>query len=564
MTSHKFVSAGSSASSVLTDRYRNRGTAFTIEERRELGILGLLPHVVETLGQQVDRVHNQLQRYDKPIDRYQHLAALHSTNTTLYYATILAHLEEVLPIIYTPTVGEACQNFSDLFFCERGLYFNRHCKGMFRNIMRNAGYRNAAVTVITDGSRILGLGDLGVNGVGISIGKCSLYVAGAGIDPRNVIPVVLDVGTNTEKYLQDKRYIGLRENRLSDEDFYALLDEFMDAAREEWPNAVVQFEDFSTNHCFDMLDRYQNKYRCFNDDIQGTGAVIAAGFLNAVKLSTVAPLDHRIVVFGAGSAAVGVCKNIAELMTRLYNLRSEDILRTFYLIDTKGLVTTTRGDTLAAHKVSWARTDITAEQSNSLRTLLDVVKFVKPTALIGLGGTGGVFTEEVVRCVMQNTPRPIILPLSNPTSKAEIIPEDAYKWTDGAAIVASGSPFPPTTLNGRTYKPSQGNNLYVFPGIGLGCALAQPSHIPDDLLVAASQSLNDLVSKEDLQMGNLYPPLEEIHNVSANIATDVILEAQRLKIDANTALPRTRPELLEYVRRSMWNPVYPAHLHVDD
>nr|CCC53078.1 putative malic enzyme [Trypanosoma vivax Y486] len=564
MTSHKFVSAGSSASSVLTDRYRNRGTAFTIEERRELGILGLLPHVVETLGQQVDRVHNQLQRYDKPIDRYQHLAALHSTNTTLYYATILAHLEEVLPIIYTPTVGEACQNFSDLFFCERGLYFNRHCKGMFRNIMRNAGYRNAAVTVITDGSRILGLGDLGVNGVGISIGKCSLYVAGAGIDPRNVIPVVLDVGTNTEKYLQDKRYIGLRSNRASDEDFYALLDEFMDAAREEWPNAVVQFEDFSTNHCFDMLDRYQNKYRCFNDDIQGTGAVIAAGFLNAIHASGLPIEDHRIVVFGAGSAAVGVAQFIVDLVARTYKKTTEEVRKAVYLIDTKGLVTTTRGDTLAAHKVSWARTDITAEQSNSLRTLLDVVKFVKPTALIGLGGTGGVFTEEVVRCVMQNTPRPIILPLSNPTSKAEIIPEDAYKWTDGAAIVASGSPFPPTTLNGRTYKPSQGNNLYVFPGIGLGCALAQPSYIPDDLLVAASQSLNDLVSKEDLQMGNLYPPLEEIHNVSANIATDVILEAQRLKIDANTALPRTRPELLEYVRRSMWNPVYPAHLHVDD
>ncbi|KAH8606232.1 Malic enzyme N terminal domain [Trypanosoma vivax] len=327
MTSHKFVSAGSSASSVLTDRYRNRGTAFTIEERRELGILGLLPHVVETLGQQVDRVHNQLQRYDKPIDRYQHLAALHSTNTTLYYATILAHLEEVLPIIYTPTVGEACQNFSDLFFCERGLYFNRHCKGMFRNIMRNAGYRNAAVTVITDGSRILGLGDLGVNGVGISIGKCSLYVAGAGIDPRNVIPVVLDVGTNTEKYLQDKRYIGLRSPRASDEDFYALLDEFMDAAREEWPNAVVQFEDFSTNHCFDMLDRYQNKYRCFNDDIQGTGAVIAAGFLNAIHASGLPIEDHRIVVFGAGSAAVGVAQFIVDLVARTYRKQRRKCVR---------------------------------------------------------------------------------------------------------------------------------------------------------------------------------------------------------------------------------------------
>ncbi|KAH9597300.1 Malic enzyme [Trypanosoma melophagium] len=543
--------------SILSDRYLNRGTAFTLEQRKQLHILGRLPPAVETMEEQIERVYMQMKSYEKPINRYQHLAAIHATNTTLYYATILAHLEETLPIIYTPTVGEACQNFDHLFFRERGLYFNRLYKGMFQHIMRDANYKEVDVVVITDGSRILGLGDLGSNGIGISIGKCSLYVAGAGIAPQNVVPVLLDVGTNTERYLKDAKYLGMRENRLNDEDFYALLDEFMEAAHKEWPNAVIQFEDFSNNHCFDMLERYQNKYRCFNDDIQGTGAVIAAGFLNAVKLSQVPSLQQRIVVFGAGSAAVGVAKNIAELTARMYNVPMEDVLKTFYLVDTKGLVTTTRGDKLAAHKVLLARTDVSAEDSAKLQTLEAVVDFVKPTTLLGLGGVGPAFTESIVKGMLKHTARPIIFPLSNPTSKAEVIPEDAYKWTNGAAIIASGSPFQATTIDNQTYKPSQGNNLYVFPGIGLGCALAQPTHIPDELLVTASQCLNGLVAEADLKAGQLYPPLEDIHNISANIATDVILEAQRLKIDCNKTLPRTRNELLAFVQKSMWKPVYP-------
>ncbi|KAG8345290.1 hypothetical protein TRVL_03872 [Trypanosoma vivax] len=433
----------------LRNRFTNKSTAFTRAEREHLGLVGLLPPTEETLEEQAKRCWEQIKLTNDPISKYRALQEVLSDNVTLYYKVVNANLTDVLPLIYTPTVGEVCERYSNLFTRDQALYLSCKERGTVRQAIKNLHQSDVDIIVVTDGSRILGLGDLGVNGVGISIGKCSLYVAAGGIHPGRALPVVLDVGTNTKRLLEDPMYIGLRSPRASDEDFYALLDEFMDAAREEWPNAVVQFEDFSTNHCFDMLDRYQNKYRCFNDDIQGTGAVIAAGFLNAIHASGLPIEDHRIVVFGAGSAAVGVAQFIVDLVARTYKKTTEEVRKAVYLIDTKGLVTTTRGDTLAAHKVSWARTDITAEQSNSLRTLLDVVKFVKPTALIGLGAQGGVFTEDVVRLMASNCKRPVLFPLSNPSSKAEIIPEDAYKWTDGAAIVASGSPFPPCVLNGK-------------------------------------------------------------------------------------------------------------------
>jgi malate dehydrogenase (oxaloacetate-decarboxylating) len=547
---------------VLTNRYLNRGTAFTMEQRKELRILGALPPAVETLEDQVERAWAQLCRYEKPINRYQHLANIHATNTTLFYALVLAHVEEVLPIIYTPTVGEACQHFSNYYVRERGMYLNKYLKGHFTEVMKESLYDEVDIIVITDGSRILGLGDLGSNGIGISIGKCSLYVAGAGLNPARVLPVVMDAGTNTERYLTDKEYLGTRERRLDDEQFYALMDEFMEAVKTTWPSAVIQFEDFSNNHCFDMLERYQNKYRCFNDDIQGTGAVIAAGFLNAIKRSGLSPLEQRIVVFGAGSAAVGVAKNIAQLAARLYNVPVEEVLKTFYLVDTKGLVCDNRGDKLAAHKVLLSRKDVSADDAQRLKSLEDVVKFVKPTALLGLGGVGPVFTEEIVKAVAANTARPIIFPLSNPTSKSECIPEDAYKWTNGAAIIASGSPFPATTLNGKSMKPSQGNNLYVFPGVGLGCAIAQPTYIPDDILVAASARLNALATPEQLEADQLYPPLDDIHNISAHIATEVILESQRLGIDTNKDLPREKAAIFDLVKKLQWVPHYPKELHM--
>ncbi|CCW62513.1 unnamed protein product [Phytomonas sp. EM1] len=549
-----------SCTSVLSNPYLNRGTAFTLEQRKLLGIVGKLPPVVETLEQQVERVWQQLKHYENPLDQYIHLSAVQAQNATLFYALVMAHINEILPIIYTPTVGEACQKLSNIFLHNHGVFLNHLCKGQFREVMSQIYHGDVKIIVITDGSRILGLGDLGCNGVGISIGKSSLYVAGAGLEPSQVMPVVLDVGTNTDKIRENPFYFGIKQKRCGDAEFYGLMDEFMEAVTKQWPGAVVQFEDFSNNHCFNILSRYQEKYRCFNDDIQGTGAVIAAGFLNAVKLSKMSPKDHRIIFVGAGSAATGVAECIAKLEARLHNLNYEDLLPTFYFIDSKGLVTNTRGDKLDAHKVSWARKDISAEDSQKLKTLDDVVKRVKPTALIGLGGVPSVFTEGIIKFMTTYCERPIVFPLSNPTSQAEVTPDEAYRWTNGKAIIASGSPFPETVLDGKTLKPSQGNNLYVFPGIGLGCALCSPRYIPDDLLVVAAVSLNTMTSEDHLSKGALYPPLDNIRDISAQIATDVILEAQRLGIDGNTTLPRERNLLLSEVKKNQWSPMYSEQL----
>ncbi|KAG5477968.1 hypothetical protein LSCM4_05363 [Leishmania orientalis] len=578
--------AHSQGASILTNRYLNRGTAFTTEQRKQLGILGALPPTVETLEEQVERAWTQLCRYEKPINRYHHVVNIHATNTTLYYALVLAHIEELLPIIYTPTIGEACQSFSNFWVRERGMYLSRYLKGQFSQVMNASLYNNVDVIVITDGSRILGLGDLGVNGIGISIGKtnvdiivitdgsrilglgdlgvngigisigkCSLYVAAGGVKPSRVLPVVMDVGTNNRELLNSPHYLGLRKPRCSDADFYALLDEFMEAVKVTWPSAVIQFEDFSNNHCFDMLERYQTKYRCFNDDIQGTGAVISAGFLTAVKLSKIPMDQHRIVFFGAGSAATGVAESIAELAAET-GARREDIKKSTFFIDSKGMVAVNRGDKLAKHKLEWARTDIPNADIARLTTLDDVVRYVRPTALIGLGATSNAFSREIVEFMHSYCPHPIIFPLSNPSSKAEIVPANAYAWTNGDAIVASGSPFPATVVNGRTLQPSQGNNLYIFPGVGLGCCIAQPQYIPQEVLVAAAACLSSLATQDDhLAKGQLYPPIEDVRRVSREVAVACVQKLQAMGL-AKAGLPDKRQDLMKLVEETFWEPQY--------
>ena len=542
----------------LRNRYYNKSTAFTMEERHRMGITGRIPAAVETLEEQLVRCVAQLRTFDEPLNRYKFLRALQDKNTVLYYALLLQHLAEILPVIYTPTVGDACLHFSRVYAEEFGVYISAHEKGNIRNILRQTQKMEVNVVVITDGSRILGLGDLGANGMGIPIGKCSLYVAGAGLDPRKVLPITLDVGTNNQQLLDDTRYLGLRQPRVGDAVFYQLLDEFMRSMKEVFPKAVVQFEDFSNDHCFDILSRYRDEYRCFNDDIQGTGAVIAAGFYNAVRLTKVPATEHRIVVLGAGSAAVGVVESIAQLMIVKYNMTRDEVIKHVYLVDTKGLVTDTRGDKLAAHKVALARTDIAAEDNAKYTTLHDVVKLVKPTALIGLAAAGPAFTEDIVKFMASYCERPIIFPLSNPTSKAEINSEQAYSWTNGKAIVASGSPFPATVVNGKTLKPSQGNNMYIFPGVGLGCSLSQCSAIPDDLMTRSASALADMVDEKDLEAG-LYPPLPEIRRVSTVIAAAVISYVQNnadIVSDAAKALPTDMMELRAAATEAMWTATY--------
>ncbi|CUG78638.1 malic enzyme, putative [Bodo saltans] len=540
----------------LKNRFTNKGTAFTLEERDHLGVTGLLPPAVESISDQIDRYWSQFNLLDQPINKYQLLRGLLDTNTTLYYALGLKYVKDILPIIYTPTVGEACQKYGALYQRDNGVYISSTYAGQIRSVLANTRKRAVDIIVVTDGSRILGLGDLGANGMGISIGKCSLYVLGGGISPSRVLPVMIDVGTNNESLKSDPLYLGNRISRVADEEFYAVMDEFMASVKDLWPEAVVQFEDFSNNHCFDMLTRYQEKYRCFNDDIQGTGAVVSAGFINAIALANLPPKDHRLLVFGAGSAAAGVVQAISDLSVSKFGITKEDVKKQVYLVDSQGLVSNNREGRLQKHKVQWARDDTPADKANALKSLWDVVQYVKPTALLGLGGVGPVFTEEIVKFMTTYCSRPIIFPLSNPSSKAEILPSDAYKWSNGKAIVASGSPFPDTTVNGKVYRPSQGNNMYIFPGVGLGCTIALPATIPQELLVVASKRLTDMVGSALESQQTLYPPINEIRNVSKNIAVAVIQECQRLGI-ATTKLPDSPQELMKLVDRRMYAPKYP-------
>jgi malate dehydrogenase (oxaloacetate-decarboxylating) len=538
----------------LRNRFYNKGTAFNTEERVKLGMVGRLPPAVETVDEQLERCEKQFRRLDLPINKYQFLRTLQDNNNVLYYRLISQNLEAMLPIIYTPTVGEACQKFGSLYMRDHGIYVSQNEAGGVKALLDNVRRSDVDVIVVTDGSRILGLGDLGTNGMGIPIGKCSLYVAGAGLDPRKVLPVMIDVGTNNKEFVEDPMYLGLRQARSSDDVFYGLMDEFMAAATALFPTAVIQFEDFSSNHCFKLLDRYRDTHRCFNDDIQGTGCVIAAGMVNAMRLTKVKPEDHRIVVLGAGSAAVGVVESIAMLLMKKYSMSRAEVVKRVYLVDTKGLVTDTRGDTLAEHKVALARSDIPAEDNAKYASLEAVVKAVKPTAIIGLAASGPQFTEEIVKFMASYCDRPIIFPLSNPTSKAEISSADAYGWTNGKAIVASGSPFPSSSVNGKTLKPSQGNNMYIFPGIGLGCCMSQTRIITDSVLTRSAEALADMVLDDDLEAG-LYPPLTDIRKVSTVVAAAVIAQVQAENL-GGADLPTTRPQLMRAAADRMWSPTY--------
>lgn len=433
------------------------------------------------------------------------------------------------------------------------MIFTKEDKGHMRSMLDNWIYPKVSIIVVTDGSRILGLGDLGANGMGIPIGKLALYVAAAGFHPSTTLPVMLDFGTNNESLLNDDLYIGARHKRLPDDEYYELVEEFMMAVKDKWPDCLVQFEDFSNDHCFDLLKKYKNRHLCFNDDIQGTGAVVTSGFLNAVKLSGIPIKDHRIVFFGAGSAAVGVAKQIAHQMV-LHGMTKEEALSKFWLVDSAGLVTSTREGKLQEHKVLFARKDV--PKDGQLKTLIEVIKHVKPTALIGLSGQGGAFTEEILKEMASFNSKPIIFPLSNPTSKSECTAEEAYRHTNGTSIFASGSPFDPVNWNGKELVPGQGNNMYIFPGLGFGAYLCKAKKVSQNMIAASSFALAESVTEEELSDGKLYPDISKIREISVNIAVKVIETAYEQNL---TDMPR--PEnIREFVKENMYDPEYiPYH-----
>lgn len=531
---------------VLRNPWLNRGSVFTEEERDRLGLRGLLPPRVSTFADQVSRLKEVIDSEAAPINKYLTLESVHASDEALYFQLVMENVEEYMPLIYTPTVGEACQKFSHIFRYARGLYISSEDRGRVRELVANVPNHDVDIIVVTDGQRILGLGDLGVNGMGIPVGKLALYTACAGVNPQRALPVTLDVGTNNEEFLKDPLYMGLRQHRVTGPEYMALVEEFITAVRERWPNVLIQFEDFQNTNAFALLDAWRDRVTCFNDDIQGTAAVVVTGLYTAVRALKQKLSDQRILFLGAGAAATGIAHLIADAMAE-DGIDRNEALKRIALFDSKGLVSSTRGDKLAPNKVPFAQAyENTTDFAQAIRQL-------KPTCIIGVSAQGGAFTEDVVKAMCEVNARPMIFALSNPTSKAECTAKQAYTWSEGKCLFACGSPFAPVAVGNKTFVPRQGNNSYVFPGIGFGCIFVRAKTIPNQIFLTAAKTLANLVSESDLANGSLYPPLSQVRELSAHIAVAVADYCFK-----NGLAQVERPaDLDKAVHEAMWQPTDP-------
>lgn len=530
---------------LLANPLLNKGTAFTENERDALGLRGLLPPRVFTLEQQVQRVLGNFRRKPNALEQYIFLSALQSRNETLFYRFVGEHLEETIPIIYTPTVGQACLEYGAIFRRPRGLFISIRERGRVAEILRHWPQTDVRMIVVTDGERILGLGDLGALGMGIPVGKLSLYTACAGVHPSYCLPITLDVGTDNPALHDDPMYVGLLQKRVRGAAYDEFIDEFVQAVRAVFPDALLQWEDFGNTNAFRLLRRYREAVCSFNDDIQGTAAVALAGLLAALRLSGGTLTGQRLLFFGAGEAGTGIA-DLYVAALREAGLSEAEARTRCWFVDSHGLLVCDRPGKLAEHKLAYAH------RAPFVRTLAEAIEAVKPTALIGVSGQPQAFTEAIVRRMAALNERPVIFALSNPTAKAECTPQDAYGWSDGRAIVASGSPFAPVKLGERTFVPGQGNNVYVFPGIGLGALCAGAAQITEGMLLAAARALAGLVTEADLAIGRVYPALSTIREVSVKIATAVAQEAHEQGI---ARLPRPA-EIEADVRARMFVPDY--------
>ena len=494
----------------------NKGTAFTAAERDQYKLRGLLPARVSTIEAQESRALENLRRKAFDIERYIFLLALQGRNERLFYRLMINHVEELMPLVYTPTVGQACQEFAHIFRQPRGFYITPGDRGRVREIMDNWPERDVRLIVVTDGERILGLGDLGANGMGIPIGKLALFAACAGIQPRLCMPVMLDVGTNNEALRNDPLYLGVNQPRLTGDDYYSLVEEFVCAVQDAFPRALIQFEDFLTPNAYALLNRYRDRVLCFNDDIQGTAAVMLAGVLASCRITGVGFSDLRIMFLGAGSAATGIA-DLIQIAFRRAGLSEQEARQHLWFVDRSGLVVKGRDD-LAPHNLPYAH-DVPSVP------FTDAVEKIKPQVLIGATGTPGTFTEGIIRQMAEINERPVIFALSNPTSQAECTAQQAYEWSSGRVVFVSGSPFDAVTCNGKTYRPGQGNNAYVFPGIGLGAIACRARILSDEMFLEAARVLAEMVDDNDLAAGSLYPPLSHIRKVSLAIAVAVAEKA---------------------------------------
>ncbi|XP_059143485.1 NADP-dependent malic enzyme-like [Physella acuta] len=499
---------------ILRNPKLNKGTAFTLKERQLMGIHGLVPPCVRTMDEQMIRVLTNFSKRSSDLDRFIYLMALQDRNEKLFYKVLCNNVEEMMPIVYTPTVGLACQQYGVVFRRPRGLFISIKDKGHIYEILCNWPERNVKAIVVTDGERILGLGDLGAYGMGIPVGKLSLYTALGGIHPSKCLPILLDVGTNNKKLHEDPLYIGRAQPRVKGPEYDEFIDEFMKAVAKRYGyNCLIQFEDFGNHNAFRFLEKYRNKYCTFNDDIQGTAAVAAAGVFASLRITGKQLTDNKFVFLGAGEASIGIANLLALAMTEK-GISIEEARSKIWLIDSKGLITSTR----AGGPISGPKKDFVKDYK-PMTKLEDIVEDLKPTVLIGAAASPGAFNENVLRLMSKYNKRPVIFALSNPTSMSECTAEQAYTVTEGRAVFASGSPFPKFTLNGQTFYPGQGNNSYIFPGVALGVVTCGVRHISDMIFLRAAQKLADLVTDENLAEGRLYPPLSLIQDVSLKIAT---------------------------------------------
>jgi malate dehydrogenase (oxaloacetate-decarboxylating)(NADP+) len=529
---------------LLHDPRWNKGTAFAESERDALGLRGLLPPRIFTIAEQQRRIMENFERKDSDLERYIFLLALQDRNETLFYRTLVDHIERLLPIVYTPTVGEACRQFGHIFRRPRGLYVSANDRGRVAQLLRNWPCTDVRVIVVTDGERILGMGDLGAYGMGIPIGKLSLYTACAGIHPHQCLPVMLDVGTDNAELLQDPLYIGVVQRRIRGAEYDALVDEFVTAVQAVFPAALLQFEDFATANALGTLERYQDRVCMFNDDIQGTAAVVLAGLLGSERISGRALADERVVFLGAGAAATGIASLLATAMVS-GGMAEAEAQRRCWLVDAQGLVVQDRPG-LSRYQRPFARDDA------GPLDLLATVEAVRPTAMVGVSGHRGGFSEPALRALARITDVPVVFALSNPTSHSECTADEAYRWTEGRAIVACGSPFSPVTIDGVLKVPAQANNAYIFPGVGLGATLSGTKRITPAMFTAAARTLASLVTRAELEQGTVLPAMSRIRDVSAAIARAVI-ESTRREGLGSAELPQ---DLDAVIRAAMYQPEY--------
>lgn len=558
-TDNDFLYIPHAGPALLETPLLNKGSAFTARERESFNLNGLLPPRYETIGEQVERAYMQYCTFDDPLNKHIYLRAIQDNNETLFYKLIQAHINEMMPIIYTPTVGDACEQFSDIYRSSRGLFISYENRHQIDDIIRNATKRNVKVIVVTDGERILGLGDQGIGGMGIPIGKLSLYTACGGISPAYTLPVMLDVGTNNEKLLNDPMYMGSRHPRISGPEYNEFVDAFIRSATKRWPNVLIQFEDFAQPNAMPLLKRYRDSVCCFNDDIQGTAAVTLGTILAACKVKRRKLSSMNIVFVGAGSAGCGIAEMLIQQMVR-EGLEDSQARAQVYMIDRFGLVTEGMEGLRDFQEALQQKMNKLQNWSYSgdYPSLLDVVHCAKPDVLIGVSGQPGLFTEDVIRNISKQVELPIIFPLSNPSRQIEARPEQVIEWTEGNVIIATGSPFKPIEYKGKFFPIAQCNNSYIFPGIGLGVLASKANLISDGMLMAASNALAESSPLANLGEGELLPSLANIAQLSKEIAFAVA----KVAMDEALALPMSDDVLLAKIDETFWHAEYRPYKRV--